>query len=162
MNDKYIVHHDTKDDDSSENEEKTFEGTLKYREKMSHSFNHTTFLVDSPVEAKRSRRTMGHRKMAAKQKKIEFKKLFVENKHRFDMSCDLCPTLFDTIDDARNHYATTHEHFKGYIKCCNAKLTYRCEIVKHIYRHLKPERFTCVSYGFIIQCYTIGSMVCTD
>lgn len=81
------------------------------------------------------------RRMTAKQKRNEFKKLFTENKHRFDLTCDSCPQLFDTLDDARRHYATNHNNAKGYIKCCSAKLTYRCEVVRHLYRHLEPNRY---------------------
>lgn len=79
--------------------------------------------------------------MAAKQKRTEFKKLFTENKHRFDLACDSCPTQFDTLDEARSHYATDHNNTKGYIKCCNVKLTYRFEVVRHLYRHLEPNKF---------------------
>lgn len=81
---------------------------------------------------------------AAKKKKIEFEKLFSENKHRFDMSCDACPKSFDTLDEARSHYAADHNNPRGYIKCCNVKLIYRCKVVKHLYRHLDPGKFRCV------------------
>lgn len=78
---------------------------------------------------------------SAKKKKIEFEKLFLENKHRFDMSCDACPKSFETLDEARSHYAVDHNNPRGYIKCCNVKLIYRCKVVKHLYRHLDPGKF---------------------
>lgn len=84
------------------------------------------------------------RRMKAKHRRIEFKKLFIENKYRFDMTCDNCPASFESLNDARTHYANEHNNSKGYIKCCQNKLTYRCEVVKHLYRHLEPNKFKLV------------------
>lgn len=81
------------------------------------------------------------RRTAAKQKRNEFVKLFAENKHRFDLSCDNCSTVFESLEEARNHYSNEHNNQKGYIKCCNVKLTYRCEVVRHLCRHLDPNKF---------------------
>lgn len=88
---------------------------------------------------------------SSKKKKVEFEKLFLENKHRFDMSCDACPTSFDTLDEARNHYAVDHNNPRGYIKCCNVKLIYRCKVVKHLSRHLEPDRFRYMATYFLSQ-----------
>lgn len=81
------------------------------------------------------------RRKLAKQKNLDFKKLFADNLHRFDMTCDLCSETFTTLNDARSHYTNAHNNTKGYIKCCNTKLTYRCEIVYHLYRHIEPEKY---------------------
>lgn len=53
---------------------------------------------------------------AANKKKMDFEKLFLENRHRFDMTCDACPKLFETLDEARSHYASDHNNPHGYIK----------------------------------------------
>lgn len=75
-----------------------------------------------------------------KQKEIKFQKLFEANKHLFDLSCDLCPKIFKSLDEGRAHYLTDHNNSKGYIKCCGAKLQYRCKVVQHLERHLEPEK----------------------
>ncbi|XP_031629988.1 zinc finger protein 43-like [Contarinia nasturtii] len=85
----------------------------------------------------------------AKQKKIDFEKIFSENKHRFDMSCDVCPKSFDSLDEAKTHYATAHDNPYGYIKCCNLKLNYRCVIKKHLDWHL--EKFKCEQCGKVCR-----------
>lgn len=74
-------------------------------------------------------------------KTSNFEKLFVENRHRFNLSCDNCSTVFETLEEARRHYPTEHNIAKGYIKCCNSKLKYPCEVVQHLSRHLHPEKF---------------------
>lgn len=86
-------------------------------------------------------RQNSNRRLAAKQKNEDFQKLFAENKHRFDMTCDNCSSIFESFEEARKHYASEHNNSKGYIKCCNVKLTYRCDIVSHLYRHVDPDKF---------------------
>ncbi|XP_055317612.1 zinc finger protein 665-like isoform X2 [Sitodiplosis mosellana] len=88
-------------------------------------------------------------------KTMEFEKLFSENKHRFDMTCDACPKMFDSLDEARSHYASDHNNPRGYIKCCNVKLIYRCKVVKHLYRHLDPDKFKCL---WIFRCHECGKV----
>lgn len=112
---------------------------------------HVQFHLNSiiiSIKGKLRPRQMSNRRMAAKQKKVEFRKLFAENKHRFDMSCDYvsCSSVFESLEEARRHYATEHNSSKGHIKCCNVKLTYRCEVVRHLYRHLDPNKFKCVPF----------------
>lgn len=80
-------------------------------------------------------------RMNAKERMLEFEKLFVENRYRFDMTCDNCPMIFKTFNDARTHYANEHNNPKGYIKCCKKQLTYRCQVVKHLHRHIEPDKF---------------------
>lgn len=96
--------------------------------------------METVSESKPPRQTARGRRKVPTQKEIDFVKLFAENKHRFNMSCDLCPKIFDSIDEARRHYATAHKNPKGYIKCCNAKLTYRSDISKHINHHINLSR----------------------
>lgn len=82
----------------------------------------------------------------SKEKADDFAQLFAQNRHRFDMSCDHCSESFDTLNDARLHYAQAHKMSKGYIKCCNVKLIYRCNVIEHLYRHLEPEKFKYENY----------------
>lgn len=81
------------------------------------------------------------KKWRSKQKEMKFQKLFDENRYRFDLTCDLCPKSFGSLDETRAHYLTDHNHTKGYIKCCKTKLQYRCQIVSHLNRHLEPEKY---------------------
>lgn len=71
----------------------------------------------------------------------EFEKLFAEYKHRYDMSCDMCPSVFESVEEARKHYATEHESSKGHIKCCNIKQRCRSEIKRHLNRHLNSDMY---------------------
>lgn len=99
--------------------------------------NKRLFFLDS----RKPRMTIYSRRKLAKQKNLDFEKLFAENKHLFDLNCDLCSQTFKTLHDARNHYANDHNNTKGYIKCCNTKLSYRCEILHHLHRHIEPEKY---------------------
>lgn len=115
-------------------------------DKESYGIEFNEFIENDKIGLEKPRRGVS-RRMAAKQKRIEFKKLFAENRHRFDMTCDLCTKSFETLDEVRSHYASAHNNAKGYIKCCNVKLTYRCEVVRHLYRHLDPNKFKCDECG---------------
>lgn len=86
----------------------------------------------------------GLKKWRSKQKEMKFQKLFEENRHRFDLTCDSCPKSFNSLDETRAHYLTDHNNTKGYIKCCRTKLQYRCQIVAHLNRHLEPEKYRLV------------------
>lgn len=71
-----------------------------------------------------------------------FKDLFDENKHLMNLECDNCSGKFETLEEARRHYPAEHNIAKGYIKCCNAKMTYQCEVVRHLLsRHVQAKRF---------------------
>lgn len=98
---------------------------------------------------KKSRNEM---RESAKQKQINFDKLLAEHRHRFDMSCDLCSTIFDSLDDARLHYASEHNNLMGYIKCCKAKLKHRSQVVDHLDRHLNPNKIKYV-HAFCLYFY---------
>lgn len=75
------------------------------------------------------------------QRRKTFEKLFAENMHLFNLKCDHCSFKFSSLNDARSHYATIHENQKGYIRCCNAKLKYRSEIISHLEVHLNPQEY---------------------
>lgn len=112
---------------------------MKYRE-IFDNVQRMKHLITSLQDTEQPKKALS-RRMKAKKRRFEFKKLFLENKHRFDLTCDLCPQIFETLHAARNHYGSEHNNSKGYIKCCNNKLSYRCEIVKHLYRHLDPYKY---------------------
>lgn len=81
------------------------------------------------------------RKNRTKLTRSEFEIVFSENRHLFDMTCDHCPIVFDSLDEARGHYANVHNNPLGYIKCCKSKLTYRSQIIYHLARHIDPTDF---------------------
>lgn len=72
---------------------------------------------------------------------MEFEKLLNENRDLLDMSCECCPKVFDSLDEARNHYAAEHNIPKGFIKCCKHKLRTRYEVKEHLAYHSDPERY---------------------
>lgn len=57
----------------------------------------------------------------------------------FDMNCDQCDFVFKTFYDAKRHYRDSHNITKGYIKCCDTKLTELWLIIDHINSHLNPQ-----------------------
>lgn len=71
---------------------------------------------------------------------IEYDKLFAEHKYRFNMKCDNCPTIFETLSDARTHYKKEHNNPDGHILCCNVKIKYPKYLVRHIKTHLKTSQ----------------------
>lgn len=78
-------------------------------------------------------------RQTALQRRKAFAKLFAENMHLFNMSCDYCSFKFSSLDEARSHYATVHDNTKGYIRCCNSKLRYRSGIISHLELHSNPQ-----------------------
>lgn len=83
--------------------------------------------------------------MRSRRRTSTFRKLYDENRHLLNLKCDNCTEIFETLEDARRHYPAEHNIAKGYIKCadekCNAKLIYRCDVVRHLHRHLLTEKF---------------------
>lgn len=60
----------------------------------------------------------------------------------FDMTCDFCNATFQTFQDAIKHYELKHDNQpKGYVKCCQLKLTQPTYFYSHIVWHLNPEVF---------------------
>lgn len=66
----------------------------------------------------------------------QYDKFIAEN---FDMSCDLCDTVFVSFKHARCHYKQSHGEPMGYIKCCKSKLRKMSFVKDHIDSHLKPD-----------------------
>lgn len=78
----------------------------------------------------------------SKKNDTEYQRLFSENKHLFDMSCDCCSTLFESLNEARAHYLNEHNNPKGYIKSNSGKkMIYRSNVVQYLERHSNPEKF---------------------
>lgn len=60
---------------------------------------------NSPENA--SEKTVSTRKRwQSKKKDKEYQMIFNENKHLFNMSCDLCSKAFESLDETRAHYLT--------------------------------------------------------
>lgn len=68
----------------------------------------------------------------------EHRKFVAEN---FNMKCDQCDVVFSTFHNARRHYKDMHSEKKGYIKCCDIKLTEFWLVIDHINSHLNPKTF---------------------
>lgn len=97
---------------------------------------------NSPENA--SEKTVSTRKRwQSKKKDKEYQMIFNENKHLFNMSCDLCSKAFESLDETRAHYLTEHNISRGYIKCVESgrKMFYRYAVMQHIERHLNPDKF---------------------
>lgn len=59
----------------------------------------------------------------------------------FDMNCELCESIFNSLDDAITHYATNHNNPRGYVRCCQLKFASKGLLNWHIVWHLNPEVF---------------------
>lgn len=100
--------------------------------------------------------------MTPKKRKKQFDKLFAENKHHFDMTCDECSKVFKSLEEARAHYAKSHNNPHGYIKCCKAKMKYPSTIERHLQRHMNPEKYTYVNNEFNEHFMTTNNCQNTD
>lgn len=58
----------------------------------------------------------------------------------FDMACDHCEMIFESLHDAKKHYILAHQEPRGYLKCCGIKLKTLLMISEHIDMHVDPER----------------------
>lgn len=70
--------------------------------------------------------------------------------YNFDMSCDRCDEIFESLPHAIRHYSSEHSEPKGYIKCCNKKFRTLATIDDHIHWHKNPESWKLVT-GFYIS-----------
>lgn len=96
----------------------------------------------SPATKRKRKTSTGKRKWTKTEDRtdIEYDKLFAEHKHRFNMKCELCPTIFKTLADARTHYKSKHNNPDGHILCCNVKIKYAKNLVRHIETHVKTSQ----------------------
>lgn len=59
------------------------------------------------------------------------------------MTCDKCPTVFESLEEALKHYPNQHDIKRGYIKCCRAKLNSIGSVLTHLDIHLNPIKMKC-------------------
>ncbi|XP_055317609.1 transcription factor grauzone-like isoform X2 [Sitodiplosis mosellana] len=78
-------------------------------------------------------------KQTRAEKNRKFDQFCAEHKDLLKMNCDLCPTVFKNLREAREHYAKKHNNPNGYIKCCAAKLLYQSQVRDHIKNHFEPK-----------------------
>lgn len=99
------------------------------------------YKIENDPEYELKSKTPRRKQWQTKKKNKEYQKIFSENMHLFDMSCDCCSKIFESLEEARPHYATDHNNPRGYIKCCGRRMFYRCQVVQHVTRHLDPDQF---------------------
>lgn len=125
MNPEYYEHSVNKSSDLNSKTKKIICLTRKINKKYSFQFHYTG-------------------KIRSRLRTSAYQKLYDENRHLLNLKCDICTEVFETLEDARRHYPAEHGA-KGYIKCsvenCNSKMSYRSEVVRHLYRHLSTEKF---------------------
>lgn len=51
----------------------------------------------------------------------------------YKIECDLCNTKLETYNEVNKHFLEVHKQ-KGYIKCCNKKLSRRNKLLNHMER----------------------------
>lgn len=61
-------------------------------------------------------------------------------KTNFDMGCDHCEVIFESLNDAKKHYILAHNAPSGYVKCCGVRLKTLRMIADHIDMHVDPDR----------------------
>lgn len=61
-------------------------------------------------------------------------------KANFDMGCDQCDMIFESLQDAKKHYILAHNKPHGYLRCCGVKLKTLLTIAEHIDMHVEPDR----------------------
>lgn len=66
-------------------------------------------------------------------------KIFMDT--HFNMKCDHCDTVFDTLKTARAHYLLKHRIQQGYLKCCTLTFATNTSLVDHIQWHLNSDTF---------------------
>lgn len=59
----------------------------------------------------------------------------------FNMKCDLCDSVFKSLQEAQFHYMHEHQIADGYIQCCGAKFKKAIDMEGHILYHNRPELF---------------------
>ncbi|XP_052863671.1 zinc finger protein 62 homolog [Anopheles cruzii] len=70
----------------------------------------------------------------------------------YRLQCDFCKepeVRFHHVDKLYDHYEKVH-HTRGYVVCCQSKLTDSEKIIIHMARHIQPEAFTCDVCGYIV------------
>lgn len=68
----------------------------------------------------------------------------------FDMTCDNCDTVFESLVDAHSHYFSVHD-MKGYVKCCDIRIREDQVFREHIAYHLDPDAYKLVPNHWYID-----------
>lgn len=60
------------------------------------------------------------------------------------ITCDLCEIKdeYDDVPRLFKHFSTVH-NVKGYVRCCQLRMSKRCAIYEHVVWHKNPAAFTC-------------------
>lgn len=69
------------------------------------------------------------------------KKDTVDIPEYFDMTCSKCPAIFESFQEARDHYLDVHSFRSGFVRCCQLRLKTVGEVRDHIEWHSNPDRF---------------------
>lgn len=99
-------------------------------------------LVDTQNAPESKKKKQTRKRWGSKKANNEYQRLFDENKHLFDLSCDCCSKIFESLDEARAHYLSEHNTRKGYIKSITGKkLLCRAYVVQYLEWQANPEKF---------------------
>lgn len=105
---------------------------------------------EDDIECKTKKRKQRMTRLQSRKNKKEHQKKFNQNLHLFNMSCDCCSKIFESLDEARTHYSAEHNNPKGYIKSKEGnKIYHRWHVLQHIDRHHNPDNFKYVPLYFI-------------
>lgn len=63
-----------------------------------------------------------------------------------DMRCEVCHIELTDLQHAHDHYPE-HGIEKGYLRCCDTKLSKKCDVLDHLRYHLDPAIFECPLCG---------------
>lgn len=135
----------------TENSESDNEPLANYANHSDNDESHDVNRNDSNVESVDENYTQNgpeskkkasiRKRWQSKKNDREYQRLFNENKHLFDMSCDCCSKIFESLDEGRAHYLTEHNNPKGYIKSISwKKRLFRCYVVEHLKRLSNPQK----------------------
>lgn len=98
--------------------------------------------LGSDAESDTQNNRKSKRRRRSKNSDTDYLKLFNENKHLLDMTCDCCSTVFESLEEARDHYLIKHGNYKGYIKAIKGrKLFHRFNVSQYLSRQLNPDKF---------------------
>lgn len=106
-----------------------------YQKIGKNKLNKKELLLGDAVSFRKTQRKSNNRK------RIDIEKLLAENLDLLDMSCECCPKVFDSLDEAQKHYADEHNNPRGFIKCCKHKLRTRYQVKEHLAFHRDRDRY---------------------
>lgn len=73
-----------------------------------------------------------------------------------NLYCTRCCQTFGNFPDVQSHYRTVHQE-NGYVMCCGRKYFRRIHLLDHIFKHINPDAFKCVTiYNQICLVFLYG------